>query len=654
MGVFGDHLFLPPLPETGTTIKETLEMDISQKINTGSNIMCRNIIVVNEVENCNLSGFKQVCDASIIAQTVTNEIDIRRYERTIKRSLDEQFDILIDDKVKEFEKNWEEMQKEIKDKKVVSNTSKLTIETSAEVVLRLRTDCSRNISANNMVLFDNVTCTDLAQIKGNTQEINASIISECAVNSALRNEGSLAVYDTLVQQLRYTTMKSDDMFSIIFLMLFLPFLLFLLPWIIRKSKTTKTPLISVLIIVFVATLIVWWPGYFAIEWGIWPWPYPGSTVKDKNGQMLCENGKLMKNLFVNKLVWFDGNCIASGADPCNVDDQLMFYPQCGLLGGGCDDPMLNTDKNAYIAAATACAGAPLSLGCRTEDLAKIFSDNTSNAYPGCTYCAQTGLFAKEGMGCDPANFKFDKYGSFTLVCPENDPDCIEDEAAYASVSPNECLDAAYHEKKRIYVEYRRACQAVENTTAKPGQPLRAQCPVDPYDYFDCDKDTGECNYVSTGNDPDVIKSCANSLDNCFDATYRVDKTKNDALAYACQKEYENWRKLNPSAWIATLVAYFLFIGLVIYLIMKNRDPSRANESFRLDNWMFFTTLSFLSCMIFVAGMFREAGNGADWVPSALTNTEGFDPEQAKTKANVILIILGLVFFLVIVAKIRYW
>lgn len=412
------------------SIKTSLETNITQEINTNSNILCRNIIVIDDAENCHISGIRQVCDASIIAKTVANEVDIQRYERTIARDVEEKFNLYIDEKLKDFADRWPEIT-DWKGKEPVSNIIKLTIESVAEVALHLRTDCSRNIAANNFFFLDNVTCTDLAKIQGSSQEINASIVSECAVNSAVRNEGSLNVASSISQQLEISTMKSDDMFTVLFLMLLFPFLLFLLPFIIRKSKTTLTPLITVIAIILVIVMIVWWPGYYAIEWGVWPWPYPGSTVRDSNGDLLCDQGKITKNVFMNEFVWFDAKCVASDADPCTPEDQLVHYSKCGLFGGKCDDPILQSDTDAYMAAANACAEAPISLGCEHKKLVTVFSDK---GYPGCSYCGSTGLYAKEGELCDPDKFNLDKYASLELVCPENDGNCIESESEYVAAS----------------------------------------------------------------------------------------------------------------------------------------------------------------------------------------------------------------------------
>lgn len=421
---------------------------------------------------------------------------------------------------------------------------------------------------------------------------------------------------------------------------------------------------GVIFTVMLLTAIIWWPfGYFAYNLGIAPWPYPGPTKLSDGSPNPCFEGVILdKSLFVNDWMWYDSQCLAefaktaSGEPTNNTNcDKQRAYKNCGLFAKnfGCDDPQFLADRGRYVEALDACApldGATFQR-CTPTDIATHLFSNDEQTYAGCVRC--TGNTDDEKNSNNPrANFGFwrrapedvnkgdttkdieasntsfldfilgleattppDDWGSCVAgqidpyaylrqqgdaPCEASDPSCYTDENEYKRVSPGECLNPAYQQRKRMLSRYLKQCDRVQeasvyNINTEGEIPLLSkQCPPQPLDYLrKCRRSDKKCSYIAqgcecdadgencdcSGADPRTVASCSNDIEgcckenedgtlSCIDDEYRADLLNYMHAQKECSTVYEQWKVFQPWGWLIPLVSYVIGIGIIVYLLIS--------------------------------------------------------------------------------------
>jgi len=236
---------------------------------------------------------------------------------------------------------------------------------------------------------------------------------------------------------------------------------------------------------------------------------------------------------------------------------------------------------------------------------------TKKGYLGCKRCESTaspeeiaifGLFVQNDKACDPQQISNLHYiAPIDQPCGPSEAQCVADEAAMLKVSPNECLDRGYQNRKKMYSEALLACGALQTalgvTNVEDIPPYSQQCPMYAFDHFKCRSSDKKCRYkpsgctnctgnpndfdfVSTcdcsGVDESIIRACANSFEGCEDPEYVLDARTAANFTTRCAEEYSSYQNLDKWGTWGSLAAYALLLFLIVFLFLRGGRRAEAD------------------------------------------------------------------------------
>jgi hypothetical protein len=687
--------------------KETLESAIdlfyNEKITTSFASQCVNSVRLVNIKNCDLGDIEQICEAQAVGDTLVQKANQQEFQLTavqklydmIKKSADDELDRIYEQQVKTGEVLMSSAgeNEQVTYNQMANTISKMAIKSSISLV----TICTRQASGSNRVDLEDIDCQG-ESIEFGKQTSRVKVIGDCIINSqALGGTGGEASdeYRDLVAYQKFFepfVEKSGTIYKVFYIVLGITALFLVLGVIFvramrpRDPRNTRmaAPLMLGIILLYAVglSMCLWWPGFYSVTYGVWPWPYPHSQVLGSNGEPICSNGELSTPSYhVNELPWVGNFCagedglVSDGPECKNVPHQ---YETCGILGG-CDDPRLESDKTDWLAANAACDAAPLDV-VRSCTPSAIFDATVMGPFYGCHSCSDSGLpaFVKDGVSCTDADIDTATLKSYAAyediiqvdgsIAPARcDPDdlingtCYESKAEYeANVSAHECLNGAYMLRKKIMVDYVKACDKVAETTRTPDADFRDQCPPKVADFLDCDPKTNTCNYTAV--DGANSASCSNSLEGCEDPAYLVDLSRDDAMRFKCKEEYDQWKMMNKWPVIITVVVYLLLIciaaGLVWYGSSNQLvDPlPPIGHGFTWYTRINVPTWVFLLVLLLLVAAFSVVGPpfglmGAAYSMGPLYNeesypeaSEDFDESEMQTQSIVYTVIASVLIF----------
>lgn len=306
----------------------------------------------------------------------------------------------------------------------------------------------------------------------------------------------------------------------------------------------------------------------------------------------------------------------------------------------CDDTDFLSDSVLYRDYLAACARGPdpgfvgfCEMGELAQktfvDLPTLGLDDKVPAYGDtCKRCdnpsdALFGLYIDANADCSTASvdpLAFAAVGKTTnpntgvvsdAVCEAADAGfCYDTMADLTAAFADDCSNEGYQTRKRQLSKMLRQCDDINaaltaggftdfvNTPSNPVS-LEVQCQgLRPSNWMDCNSD-GTCNYIPDGCTlvgtaspaagpsnidsydcsgvlDEVVKACRNDFTDCSDPDYVKDKKIQDGFAQLCKDRYEQWKKLNPTAWIATLAFYAVVIVITLLLFWQNRAEWNPN------------------------------------------------------------------------------
>lgn len=597
-----------------------MNQNLSSTVNASQNVACTNIQeIVDSTINCTVNFAKQACDASILANiAVSNSFENKVVQEMYRKSTQ-----------KASYENSQSAFKQLLDKPGnVSNFAKHINKQITNIQMHLKTDCSQNIVNTNSQRIANVICN--GEVNFDEQDIKTEVISECVVNQAGKNEASQAL--TAISEQEASMVKSGGyMWDIILLMLMFPLMLFLIPLAIRKGFSAfgskdydrRPGLIFWMTILLILSLGLWWPGWAAINYGMWPF-VPAAHVSEA-GQQKCVDGKLEEGLVVNKYMWWDQNCLNAsdgGQNPVTCTDTLraQHYESCGLFAdvNGCDDPAFIQDREAYTNYIKVCSRIPdgLVTYCRPTDLANhVFNTKSSAAYgPTCKRCENPsdkwyGMFINSNADCNTANISSKAYAAVGSVMDESGTfsanncvgdstgNCYDDIDSLLEAYPHDCAEETYQNRKAVLSELVTICEdintfsPVKSTTDQP-RTLKQQCSVPVESFLDCNSDTS-CNYVPSGCvcdtndncdcsgvDESIVKSCKNNFEGCSDEQYIEHMNVEYELSAKCQNNQVQRQMMERLGYAGMGFAVFLFLTISLFAFTYLKDHSKGGRTGR--------------------------------------------------------------------------
>jgi hypothetical protein len=613
---------------------QTIEHNISSAIDNSVNAFCENIQEAKNVHGCSITFGEQLCDASIMSSlTATNSLSSETMQDMYKETLQEAefsnsqsgFKSFVDREktsLSNFEKNKIDYIARVNLNlytdctRNLSNINRQTLE---------NVTCGEQDEINfaAQTITSDVVADCAVDQAGSAK--SAQYLTALSKQKATISKSGGYLWDLIILLLMIPLML-----FLIPLAVRKGFTSFKK----KKKVPAQVQAARAIIYLVLFAAAVWWPGLASHFLGIAPWPMNASYSDMGDGKgPPCRDGKLVRpnDMFTNKFMWWDDNCLIATQGgqqtaECDAVDRSIHYTECGLFNESnpCIDPaFIDTDRERYRRYLEACSKVDPSFVtyCSQYDIAqKVFKTKASDGVyektygDSCTVCTASdspfqGLYINSNADCLTADVQPLAYAALGKVtdkngvvsqnqCEAGDTNCYDDVQALLAVSPDDCPNEGYQTRKRQLSIMLRQCTeindaALKKSTPEAPVPLETQCSSRPQDFLDCNPDTS-CNYVApcctyTGNgdqpdDPDQYdcsgcsenellgaKACRNDFSTCEDSSYLKDLAAQDGYAEDCAAEFEKWQMLNPMAWIISLVAYVLLLGIAVLLIYKNRD-----------------------------------------------------------------------------------
>lgn len=598
---------------------QVLKNKLQSVVDTSSRTSCNNIQEVIGVDNCDIQFGKQVCEASILAQTtVSNTIE--------NETTQKMFAQLSQEAASKVDLGFGALA--MGNSTEASNIARRKVETVNDINVAMKTDCVRDIQ---LVNAQRVVNSKNCKVLFSDQVTTSNIVADCAVEATL-NSKALQDLESVVSQKADATLKGGGIFELILLLLMIPLMLFLVPAALGKgiqvaTNNPKKPVIpglaKFLLVVLIFALGLWYPGFGAWYFGVPPWPYPYESGLGADGKPICFEGKSDEDLIVNKTAWFDKNCIAKHGGKCRNDkDRLVHYEECGVFSGKCSDPKAAADIDNFLETNMLCASIPANiLSCNANNVAQKTIPQTSlTSYEGCKLCTNHkspafGLFISKDSKCDEnTDVTLDKFAAIskmTIDTPQGPKEVenkvMDDEVetsntcgltmdlgrtencvfaekmnseSLSALGKDECLNPEYQNKKRFFVHAYSDCKKLQSklgalgkpeTTLEKPIPLSFQCPPRVEDFMTkCDK-KGVCNYSSNNSDPtsEESKACRNDFTGCRDQAYMQDKKVDDAFMAGCKDMYEGWKGRKDAILYGTIAGYVLIVFTILFIIYRS-------------------------------------------------------------------------------------
>lgn len=505
---------------------QILKNQLQSVVDSSSRTSCNNIQEVIGVDNCDIAFGKQVCEANILAQsTVSNTIDNQTTQKL--------FAELSQDAASKVDIGFGAVA--VGNSTEASNIARRKIDTINDISVAMKTDCVKDIQ---LVNAQRVVNSKNCKVRFADQVVTSDIVADCAVTATL-NSKALQDLESTISQKADATLKGGGIFELILMLLMIPLMLFLVPAALGKgiqvaTNNPKKPVIpglaKFLLMILIFALGLWYPGFGAWYFGVPPWPYPYENGLGADGKPICFQGKSDEDLIVNKMAWFDKNCIAKHDGKCRDNKhKLVHYEGCGVFSGKCSDPKAAADIDNFLEANMLCASIPSNaLTCNPVNIAqKTIPQNSIDHYEGCKLCTNHkspafGLFINEQSRCDEnTQVSLDKFGAFSKMIVEKDKiyklednlvlddvainnkdgpptvnscatswdlgrseNCLSIDWAdlgdikgfrdfigsYAALGKDECMNAEYQNKKRFFVHAYSDCKKLQSKLVALGKP----------------------------------------------------------------------------------------------------------------------------------------------------------------------------------------
>jgi hypothetical protein len=613
------------------SIKGSVKAIMEAEVDASITVSCSNNQISNNASKCDISFASQVCEAvglSNVTNTTEFSADVaQKVMNTIKAATEAA--------ASGFTLGKNESTSDM--------TTKNSVDMSMDVTQSFKTTCTRNVTAINL---QSVTdCSESAH-RFAPQDVSASAIGDCVVNSVARFTAAQDLTNKLDLMSKATSTGIDftAIFLILVAIALIMFMgrgaakqmyataygepgygqQVMSP---ADQEASKWRLRAgmVLAALLVTSVVFWWPGLPYVSGGyylnLFPYSYAGSAsdpVFDPEnpgaGVPLCQSGKnLNRDTFINTFMWFDPLCLSTPGVACTGAVKEKHYASCGIFADefGCDDPLFLEERARYTKMMGLCSDVKL-LGarpkyCDSVHLAADLFPPDSDTYKGCQKCIEgpaQNLWVRDGGFCSAISLR-DYMRPPGEACDPGDPHCKDSENMLRQSSPDDCMDTAYQRTKRTHSKSLVLCDAVEAnatvTTASNGgeKPLfLAQCPGTDVAFAKqyltkCNPSTGECGYTAKAANPAVGASCRNDLLGCCSENEQgvlicndKDLEKDFAIYNhwndVCKTRWDQQNKLNPYAWVATLIVYFMMLAGMGYMLMS--APTGMQQAFARGGW----------------------------------------------------------------------
>ena len=588
--------------ETDNAVKSSIKSLMDNEVKASVNVECRNEQIVNGANRCNIQFADQMCNAIGTSNFAGSTTFSAESAQTIMNQLTSKTDAMTSGLVLGYSKSDSH------------STTKNLVEMAVDVTQKFHTDCTRDVRAINIQSVTN--CSESA-IKFNPQSITAEVIGDCVADAsgdfkAVQNLTNIVDISTT------STTKGVDIFGVVFL--YLLFIFGVPMFVAGMKKAVFTPtanlttverqankqrfvMIMVIMTVITLSMLIWWPGIIAAKLKVWPYSYPTvdaeyDPANPGNGVPMCQDGKnLNRATFVNEFMWYDPLCLSTPDEPCTSTTKQKHYEGCGVFAtrSGCDDPEHTKDKASFAAILDACSALTVSnakpQSCEVADVA-YETLSTAAEYGSCLQCTdplsgRVGYWVREGGFCSMNNVHERAYLKQPgTLCQSGDSDCRSSEEELLRDSPDDCMDLLYQNDKKKLSHILGVCDKIQSASSRTRDPetgllpdLKYQCPPKAVDYMTkCSDSSGKCTYTAVSDDPYVIASCANSLDDCCTKDENGILKCNDSKLEIDMDIYNHWNNVCYDRWakasklsvaaMVTLGVYVLLFGIMIFLIMR--------------------------------------------------------------------------------------
>ncbi len=616
------------------------KQNISSVVDNNVKVRCENIQTIKNstLDNCKVNFSEQTCAASVMSNFVgSNVLDVKLVQDVYKDSLQDVEDDQTNEDYGAGTNKSYKSQFEYNKIRVINDT-----------VMHLYTDCSRNVNAINEQSIENTTCSGASEINFAAQVNTPTVVADCAADQAGNLEASQFLTALSTQKAKTTQTNSGGLMGFVLLLLMIPLLLFLIPFAIRKgfsfgarSMNGKTIVGLICLVMLLLALVIWWPGWFSKELGVWPYPFPYYNVAPEaagGGGSRCIGGTLAPGLkFLNTGIFWDNLCLVSDDfDNCDDEKRVVSYDMCGLFAKNqtvqCDDPDFIADRDAFIQAHKACETVSGSIFdfCTPISIAgEVFPDEKTfeRPYGECKKCNSgpaNGFYINAEAECSSARFDLNRWaalgevsgGNYKMVeniCPDGDTNCVAtEEELFAAGNEDDCGNPGYQNTKAKVIKLMEGCTAMNTAMqaidkhnpdlANPRFTIKEQCKFGVADFLVCDQTdacyyipTG-CTFIGTGDEPgtrepnevledwdctgaeEKVASCRNDFSRCGDAEAKADMAADAAMAELCKNQWETWESRHWMLFYVTIGLYVGLLALGILMMFLGGNQNRKEDS----------------------------------------------------------------------------
>lgn len=548
------------------TLKSTMTSEVDARITSE----CQNTQIMENVKNCTVKFAKQSCKSSVIGDTTSDVNFVADVQQTTAAEL-----------AANAKSSVEGLQGLLTGS--VSNSNTLVtnaMNASVDLVQAFTTTCSRNAVGANLMAVRNTECTPENAPEFAEQDIDTSVISNCAVSSAASSKA--------VQDMKARVAATSDSaivgvdLNMIFLIVAVASTVSYLAYVytnamIESKRLSQNPIIQThtkIFWVFAILALICFAGTvisFVVLWYVLPFKPAGECPV--TGAPL----KLSTNIPVMPSVLVAGCTPETDFRTCS---SFTNYSGCGVVS--CPSPEAITDLERFKNAFTICSMLGPSVtkaasGCSIETIAKsLFPDN--NQVSNCSLC-QNGTFV--AFSADPDvvlqrckdmvandNQALRKYFIQGTPCDIDDPACVTKES---DLHPSDCAAPAYQSKKKMASRKLDLCKRLDEnmppnkqlsvTDTKAPQNLLKQCRLDHRDFFKCTEADSAGNWSCQYGSSDA---CKNGYASCQHQDYLNDLKAYQNESFVCSSTMENRRKLN---WIVpfSFLGGFVLFGAVAFM-----------------------------------------------------------------------------------------
>jgi hypothetical protein len=573
-------------------MSQTLTNQMQSTVDASNRTECKNTQWVEDVVGCDIRFGKQICNVQTLAKALVTNDSKTDMSQKLANSMSQSSKALT------------------KGGLGIGNTShasasmKNIVDVAMSAATSMYSNCSADMSLVNVQLVKNCrnSSIDFAE-----QQIDGSLVTECVVGQSAQSSAMQDVVNSLSQTASATT-KGLSIMDLLLPLLIIPLMIFLVILAIRKGFTAfraKPRVMSgytragiALMIIFGLLLGLWWPGYGSFRLGLWPWPYPGTQTPGSDGKPLCYKGKTDMSKTINYFGFADPNCLlARGSDPdapCSDDDAIVHYKGCGVIGGGCDDPLLKQEKQNFQRAAVACGDLIGYAGCNHATLSSQFFTKPeklkdTEAINGCRYCDEgpaKGMYVRLDASCKEAKvdllrFKGQEEKSFTREGKVYDAcsnlpagtNCVQtDEALLKGDNADDCTDDTYQLRKKGYVVTRMHCMQLAEVVGRPVDDLNLSslCPPKAEDFLSKCKGIA-CSYSAVTGTPSEVASCKNDYTDCQNEDYLTDLKVATKEAQYCERKYGLWEgRRAPYLGVGIGLEAVIFLMMIALFVFGER------------------------------------------------------------------------------------